>query len=168
MTEEQTSVEVAKVEELLVELKKSVDEAAVIEDNSTTEAIAKSADAIVKDNKVLVEGVSSRIDSLVAKLDSMIENIGKLEKSVTAIEAKVETFATTPSAPKAVIVEAETAPAEARAPMQKSLTHADVVAKATSALATANQDRAMQIKMGIAQLDAGYSPEQIAKSLNLL
>jgi hypothetical protein len=160
---EPVAADLSKVENLLEDIKKSVEPA--VEDN-TAEILAKSADTLLQDNKKLVEGVTGRFSGVEAKLDNMDVMMDKIIKSIANIEARVDAMFKTPSAPKAVV--AEQTPAELQ-PIQKSISYSDVVSKATAALAAnPSNDQAMRIKLGIAQLDAGVSPEAIAKSLNLL
>ena len=160
MSEENTqTVDLSRLEELLVDLNKSLSEANQVE-NPEIEVITKSADAIIEQNKESVVALQQGVDQVLETLTNLTERLSILEKSVTDI-------AETPVAPKAVIAEAAIAPADV-AVEETVISYNDVLTKALSELqGGAMGDRRVQLMRGISKLDSNFAPAAVAAELNL-
>ena len=160
MSEENTqTVDLSRLEELLVDLNKSLSEANQVE-NPEIEVITKSADAIIEQNKESVVALQQGVDQVLETLTNLTERLSILEKSVTDI-------AETPVAPKAVIAEAAIAPADV-AVEETVISYNDVLTKALNELqGGAMGDRRVQLMRGISKLDSNFAPAAVAAELNL-
>jgi uncharacterized coiled-coil protein SlyX len=160
MSEENTqTVDLSRLEELLVDLNKSLSEANQVE-NPEIEVITKSADAIIEQNKESVVALQQGVDQVLETLTNLTERLSTLEKSVTDI-------AETPVAPKAVITEAAIAPADV-AVEETVISYNDVLTKALSELQGGVMgDRRVQLMRGISKLDSNFAPAAVAAELNL-
>lgn len=160
MSEENTqTVDLSRLEELLVDLNKSLSEANQVE-NPEIEVITKSADAIIEQNKESVVALQQGVDQVLETLTNLTERLSILEKSVTDI-------AETPVAPKAVIAEAAVAPADV-AVEETVISYNDVLTKALNELQGGVMgDRRVQLMRGISKLDSNFAPAAVAAELNL-
>ncbi len=172
---EQT-VDLNRIEELLVDLNKSLDtqrEAAAeaeVETNDSVEIIAKGADAIVAQNKEATEALTKGMDAIMEKLDRIEALADKMVQLEEKLDKGLADLGNTPEAPKAVVAEPEVAPADvveaAEAP--KALTKGDVLDLCLNELQNgAMGDRKVQLMKGISQLDSNFNPTDVAAALHL-
>lgn len=158
------TVELTRVEELLGDLVKSLNEQPTID--PTTEAIAKGADALFAEAKASNENIAKSLEALASVVASISERIDALSETVhTKIEKSLTDIASQPQ-PRAVSVVPETAPNEAVAPVV-ALSKDDVLSKALTELKTANGERKLQLLNGVARLDSNFAPAEVAAELNL-
>jgi len=171
---EQT-VDLNRIEELLVDLNKSLDtqrEAAAeaeVENNDSVEIIAKGADAIVAQNKEATDALTKGMDAIMEKLDRIEALAGKMAELEEKLDKGLSDLGSTPEAPKAVVAEPELAPADAvDAPQAPALTKGTVLDLCLNELQNgAIGDRKSQLMKGISQLDSNFNPADVAAALHL-
>lgn len=155
-------VDINRLEELLVDLNKSM--YAV---DPSVEIISKGADAIVEQNRALVEAVEKSINAMSEKIDALAEKVNALDSLSDRVEKGFSDLAAQPLPSKAVMSEAEIAPADAQ-PVEAPVSKADVLSKALTAMSnTTDPSRLAQLRKGVAQLESNFNPAQVAADLSL-
>ncbi len=157
-----THVGIDRLEALLVDLNKSM-----YTTDPSVEIISKGADAIVEQNRNLVDAVEKSISAMSAKIDELSEKVSALDTLTDRVEKGFTELASQPVPSKAIISEAEIAPADTQtvdAPVSKS----DVLTKALTAMtSTTDPTRLAQLRKGIAQLESNFNPAHVAADLSL-
>lgn len=157
---ENTNVDLSRVENLLGDLVKSLNDqpAAPID----AELIAKGADALVAQQNEANERISKSIDAIAGALTALSAKVDELASTVhNKIEKSLADIASQPMPTRAVHSVSE--PTEA----PEALTRDAVISKALTELPTATGDRKLQLLSGIAKLETNYAPAEIAAELNL-
>lgn len=164
MSENTATVDLTRVENLLGDLVKSLNEQQPVVDNNA-ELIAKGADALVAEAKSANEAIIKSLDALHASLNALNDRLSAIETKASAVESKVEksiaTIEAQPVAPRSV------QSVEAPVAAVPSITKQQIIEKALVELPTAEGDRKMQLLSAIAKLDTNYAPAEIAAELNL-
>jgi len=177
MSDQPQTTDLSRLEDLLVDLNKSLQAQQQTEtEDSSAEIIAKGADQILEQNKAMIEALVKGLEDMSARLDAFgdkivsLEGIGAKIESLEGLDAKIEKgfsdLSSQPVAAKAVTAEPELAPADriAEAPV---VSRQDVLNKAMTELKVAEGDRRFALMKGIAMLDSHYSPAEVASDLNL-
>ena len=159
------SVDVNRLEGLLEDLSKALTDNTP--DTSSVEIIAKGADQIVSQNQALVERMEKSLELIEERFATLLAKFDAVEGLNEKVEKGFSELAAQPLAPKAVTVEAETAPAEV-VEAAPQISKADVLSKALTELQnTTDPSRVSQLRKGIAQLESNYAPADVAANLSL-
>ena len=160
----ENTTELGRVEALLGDLVKSLNEQTPVDSNA--EVIAKGADLLVAEAKESNERISKSIDAIPAALTQLSVKVDALAETVhTKIEKSLADIAAQPMPSRAVQSVADLAVEQPSAPV--AITKEQVISKALTELPTATGDRKLQLLSGIAKLDTNYAPAEIAAELNL-
>lgn len=159
------SVDINRLEGLLEDLSKALTDNTP--DESSVEIIAKGADQIVSQNQALVERMEKSLELIEGRFAELLAKFDAIEGLNEKVEKGFSELASQPLAPKAVTVEAETAPADV-VEVAPQMTKADVLSKALTELqSTTDPSRVSQLRKGIAQLESNYAPADVAATLSL-
>jgi len=151
------SVELVKVQAVVEEIAKS------LKDDESLEVLAKGADQIVEQNKALVAEFSKSMTDLVAKVEALALRLDALTEVNAEVKKSLNEISTQPVI-KAVVA-ADIAPLDPT-PAPSVISKSMVAQKAISEISTtSDRDRKGVLARAIAQLDSGFHPVEVARTL---